>query len=344
MRIKANHLTILRIVLLPIPYFLIFQGTWQRISALVLIAILGFTDYFDGILARKYGTTALGKLLDPIADKIFVAVLFLPLVKLKILPLWLIWLIFLREFIVTELRRFTGEGTKVLSVTELAKIKTTLQMTGGGLILLTATFTSKLILECFLAIFFIIACILIVIRYLKYRILSKKLLIFLGFIIFAMLIRYLFDIRYTCLIYGLIILIITLASGLQYIIVSLPLCLQHGYYTLFSLLLSVTMPLAILAVLSYIPDCLNIILLILCIEFGVQGLDLLALHKGGIDLSWIKKYIILPIMLILFLMFLYWKANFVLALKYTVYSVAIIIVVYGILDIYFNRKLFNLEL
>ncbi len=344
MRIKANHLTILRIILLPIPYFLIFQGRWQRLIALILIAILGFTDYFDGILARKYGTTALGKLLDPIADKIFVAVLFLPLVTLNILPLWLIWLIFLREFIVTELRRFTGEGTKVLSVTELAKIKTTLQMTGGGLILLTATFTSKLVLESFLGIFLIISLLWSLYSYIKFKSISRRLLIFLWFIVFSMFIRYIFDIRDTCLIYGIVILLITFVSGFQYIRVSLPLCIKNGYMSLWNLLLSIALPLGVLALLKYVPQYSDIILLILCIEFAVQGLDLWALHEGGIDLSWIKRWLILPLTICLFILILYLKSNFILALKYTMYFITFTIVLYGLFDIYANYKLFHITL
>ncbi len=344
MRLKANHLTILRIILLPIPYFLIFQGTWHRVVALIIIAILGFTDYFDGILARKYGTTALGKLLDPIADKIFVAVLFLPLVTLGILPLWIVWLIFLREFIVTELRRFTGEGTKVLSVTELAKIKTTLQMVGGGLILITATFTSKMELEYFLGLFLFLSLVGILYKYLKNKQLNRRLIIFSSFVLLSMLIRYLFDIKYTCLIYGIIILLITLISGLQYICVSFPLCIKEGHLAFFKLLLSITLPLGVLALLKYIPQYSNIILLILCIEFGVQGLDLWALHEGGIDLSWIKRWLILPFSILLFLVLYLIFNNLYFALKIMLYFIAITIIAYGILDIYLNHRLFHVEL
>jgi len=344
MRLKANHLTILRIILLPIPYFLIFQGTWQRVTALVLIAVLGFTDYFDGILARKYGTTALGKLLDPIADKIFVAVLFLPLVTLNILPLWLVWLIFLREFIVTELRRFTGEGTKALSVTELAKIKTTLQMTGGGLILITATFPHKLILEGFLSIFLILSLLLGTYNYFKYRYIPRRLLIFLGFVIFSMLVRYIFSVKYTCLIYGIVILLVTVISGLQYIKVSLPLCIKKGYMALLNLLLSIAIPLGTLAVLKYIPQYTTLILLILCIEFGIQGLDLWALHEGGIDLSWIKRWIILPLIVLIFILLYFLYKDIYFALRSILYLIVVTVTIYALLDIYLNHKLFHVEL
>jgi len=344
MRLKANHLTILRIILLPIPYFLIFQGTWQRVGALFIIAVLGFTDYFDGILARRYGTTALGKLLDPIADKIFVAVLFLPLVTLKILPLWLIWFIFLREFIVTELRRFTGEGTKVLSVTALAKIKTTLQMVGGGLILITATFPSKLYLEYFLSIFWFLSLVIIIYRYFRYKILSQKVLIFFSFVSFAMLVRYIFNVKYTCLIYGITIMLITLISGFQYIKVSLPLCLKRGYTSIIKLLASIVIPLGVLSLLNYVPQYSSLVLLILCIEFGIQGLDLLALHEGGIDLSWIKRWLVLPSTILVFLLFYTIYRDIALTIKNTLYFILISITVYGLLDIYLNYKLFHVDI
>ena len=74
MKIRANHLTILRIILLPLPYFLIYGDIRARIAALAAFTLIGFTDYLDGLLARRDGSTPLGKLLDPLADKICIAV------------------------------------------------------------------------------------------------------------------------------------------------------------------------------------------------------------------------------------------------------------------------------
>ena len=151
MKIRANHLTALRIILLPLPYFLLYGGNGARIAALAALTLLGLTDYLDGLLARRDGSTPLGKLLDPIADKIFIAVFMVPLVDLGILPLWIVWPIFFREFLVTELRRFYTASRRQLRVTELAKIKTTLQMIGAGLILITDMFPDKSVLISFLS-------------------------------------------------------------------------------------------------------------------------------------------------------------------------------------------------
>ncbi len=339
MRLNANHLTIMRIVLLPLPYFLIFQGNWQRVIALVTIALLGITDYLDGIMARKYGTTALGQLLDPIADKIFIAVLFLPLVYLKILPLWLVWLILLREFLVTELRRYTGQGTERLSVTELAKIKTSLQMTGGGLILITATFTSLKAPIYFLLVFLILSVGLALWLYKKNHRLPKRLKIFIFFVLLSMSIRLLFSWKDTCLIYALILLGVTLISGFQYVKTSLPICIKQGLLSITQLLLAIIPPMVVLYLLNFVPDLLNLVLLILCIEFGVQGLDLWAAHKGGNDISWIKRYIMLPIAAIIAVI-LYYKFNMILAAKAFIYVTSISLVIYSVIDVWINRNLF----
>jgi CDP-diacylglycerol--glycerol-3-phosphate 3-phosphatidyltransferase len=137
--IRANQLTLLRIVLLPLPCYLMFGGSTHRIIALLLFVLLGLTDYFDGLLARKQGITTLGRLLDPIADKIFIAAVYIPFARMGIVPTWMVVLLFIREFAVVELRSIQASGGSAMGASTLAKYKTTIQMLGGGFIFLIAT-------------------------------------------------------------------------------------------------------------------------------------------------------------------------------------------------------------
>ncbi|GMG85821.1 CDP-alcohol phosphatidyltransferase family protein [Biformimicrobium ophioploci] len=93
-----NALTILRILLLPVIFWLHQQG--QHMAAVVTFVIAGFSDFFDGRLARHFNwKTQLGAVLDPVADKLLVLFL-LPLVwdQAVLLP-WLGVLIFLRYLV-----------------------------------------------------------------------------------------------------------------------------------------------------------------------------------------------------------------------------------------------------
>ncbi len=299
MKINANQITALRIVLLPLPLFLIYGGTTSRFIALIILIFLGLTDYLDGLMARRYGVTTLGKLLDPIADKIFVAVTLVPLADLHILPMWIVWPIFLREFLVTEMRRFMTPGTKGLKVTELAKIKTTLQMVGVGLILLTATFPDKLITISFLSGLFVATLFLGVAIYFKTSRLSSRLKAALFFEILGLAIAILFTPTMINLLYGIIVLGITLASGFQYVKACLPYAFEAGWKAFFHLVSSLLLPLFVLGLLPVAPKSTHLlVVLILAIEFAVQGIDMWAAQEKRRDISAIKKRYLFPFLVL----------------------------------------------
>jgi CDP-diacylglycerol--glycerol-3-phosphate 3-phosphatidyltransferase len=104
--------------------------------ALALATVIGATDYLDGYLARKQGPTVLGGLLDPIADKVFIALIYLPLMDLGFLPPVLVCLLFVREFLVTAMRSAYAYRALTFSTSYLAKMKTWVQMHGIGLLVL----------------------------------------------------------------------------------------------------------------------------------------------------------------------------------------------------------------
>lgn len=136
-RITANQVTLARLLLLPLPMVMIYRGThaWM-IAALAIYVLLGLTDALDGILARRYGGTPLGELLDPVADKIFLVAGFLPLSDFRVAPPILILLLFVRELAITALRSIALEEGLTFRTTRIAKLKTTVQMAGAGFILL----------------------------------------------------------------------------------------------------------------------------------------------------------------------------------------------------------------
>lgn len=138
MKTLANKITIARIVLLPGLGYLLYveDGIGHMFIVLGAILLLGLTDWLDGVIARKEGTTVLGSLLDPIADKIFIAVIYLPLTERGIIPLWMTACIFARDFIVTSLRTSLLLRDAPMRTSTLAKFKTAIQMFGSGYVIL----------------------------------------------------------------------------------------------------------------------------------------------------------------------------------------------------------------
>lgn len=136
-----NILTISRIVLLPVLIGLFFvEGSTAAWTALWIYIFCAVTDFFDGFLARKYGTTSnFGTFLDPISDKIMVAALLMTLAAFDRLDgLWLIPAIIIlsREFMISGLREFLGPQNVKVPVSKLAKWKTTFQMVALGFLVI----------------------------------------------------------------------------------------------------------------------------------------------------------------------------------------------------------------
>jgi len=97
---------------------------------LVLFSVAAASDWLDGWLARKMGlVTPLGKLMDPLADKILVSSAFVILTDKDLCPVWATALIISREFLVTGLRAIAVEAGQVLAADRLGKWKTAFQLT-----------------------------------------------------------------------------------------------------------------------------------------------------------------------------------------------------------------------
>ncbi len=139
--ITANQVTLVRLALIPLPCWLLYEGTSGQYAALIIATLLGCTDFVDGYLARKYGGTVLGGLMDPIADKVFIAATFLPAVDLHWVPSWMVALLFVREFFVTAARTSYERRDLQLKSSYLARYKTWVQMCGVGVLMLLSAST-----------------------------------------------------------------------------------------------------------------------------------------------------------------------------------------------------------
>ena len=128
-----NILTYLRIAAVPVVVgLLIYGGDMNRWIALGVFIAAAITDFFDGYLARIWQQqSSLGRMLDPIADKLLIASVLLAVTytgEIYGVHIWAAVIILCREILVSGLREFLAELRVSVPVTQLAKWKTTIQM------------------------------------------------------------------------------------------------------------------------------------------------------------------------------------------------------------------------
>ena len=141
MLLLPNALTILRILLVPVfAITFVLNGDAARIISFVIFCVAGASDVLDGLAARKLrASSELGRMLDPIADKILVAVALMMLVASGVVkgPALVPALVILaREILVSGLREFLATAAVSVPVTRVAKMKTVLQMIAIGAMIL----------------------------------------------------------------------------------------------------------------------------------------------------------------------------------------------------------------
>ena len=134
----ANKLTVLRILLIPVFMAFVLVGVPQgNLFAAVIFIIAAITDGLDGYVARKRKEiTNLGKLLDPLADKLLVTAALICLVQIGRIPSWIAVVIIGREFLVTGLRGVAAAEGMVIAASKIAKVKTVIQITALSMLLL----------------------------------------------------------------------------------------------------------------------------------------------------------------------------------------------------------------
>lgn len=127
----ANIITLSRVALVPVYlYFLFSESVTFRVIALAVFAFASFTDYLDGLAARKLKQMSeFGKFLDPLADKLLViGALCGFLYYDSLIPVWMVLVIVFRDVLVTWIRSVSLRRGKSIRTMFLAKAKTAFQM------------------------------------------------------------------------------------------------------------------------------------------------------------------------------------------------------------------------
>ena len=136
-------LTLLRIVTIPVVVLLLYvpEGKeipyFRSVITFALFVAATITDLFDGYLARRYQmVTALGKLLDPLADKLLVCAAMIMLIPPERVPAWMVAIVVAREIGVTALRGVASTEGLVIAASSLGKAKTLLLNIGVAALIL----------------------------------------------------------------------------------------------------------------------------------------------------------------------------------------------------------------
>jgi CDP-diacylglycerol--glycerol-3-phosphate 3-phosphatidyltransferase len=131
----ADQLTVARAAVVPLVVLLfVWDFPGHDYWATALFAVAMATDWFDGRLARRSGrTSALGSLLDPVADKLLVLTVMIVLVGRDVFAGWMVAAIVARELLISGLRLAALERGVVLEARDLGRLKTWTQAVAAGL-------------------------------------------------------------------------------------------------------------------------------------------------------------------------------------------------------------------
>jgi CDP-diacylglycerol--glycerol-3-phosphate 3-phosphatidyltransferase len=299
-RITANQVTVARLVPMPLLAWLIYRAgsdykdNGYMWAALIAGTLIGCTDWVDGMLARKQGPTVLGGLLDPIADKVFIAFAYTPFCDsashAALVPAWTVALMFVREFFITALRSAYEQRNLSLKTSYLAKAKTWTQMQGIGVMLLFPLVANRPFLIGLLLVGVAGPLVAMAVLYAKKRTVWRG-AITMSASFGAILAIFLVDPQYTIRGIMLGVVAITWASGLDYIVVGWPKLRARGDFArsdFVRLLGALVMPALLFAVLVETDAPRWTIYAILALELAVGGLDnLLSHHKAATEaLAW----------------------------------------------------------
>jgi CDP-diacylglycerol--glycerol-3-phosphate 3-phosphatidyltransferase len=125
-----NQLTVLRLGMCGLLLIsMSFDWPYAATTAFFIFTVASLTDWLDGHIARTRNlVTDLGKLLDPLADKILITAALVALVERHIAPMWMVVLIIAREFLITGLRIIAAHKQKILAAERIGKHKTISQI------------------------------------------------------------------------------------------------------------------------------------------------------------------------------------------------------------------------
>ena len=135
----ANRITLTRMFLSLVIFALIFyRNLWSLLCAFALLTIASISDGIDGVIARRtHTTTRFGAIVDPLADKVLILATFLAFASIRELhiPIWAIFIILLRELMVSTLRILAALHGEVMKAEAAGKLKTTIQLIAAFVIM-----------------------------------------------------------------------------------------------------------------------------------------------------------------------------------------------------------------
>lgn len=301
--ITANQVTLARLIPMPLLSWLIYRGAEHGFegfkgnpyiwSALIAGTIIGSTDWVDGMLARKYGPTVLGGLLDPIADKVFIAFAYVPFAddSVGLIPAWACALMFTREFFITSLRSAYEQRDLTLKTSYLAKAKTWTQMQGIGVMLLFPLVENPASLTWLLGLLTGLPLVVMVVWWVVKRSFWRGALLMSAAVAPVLGLHLYGDPRLTLRVIMLAVVALTWISGIDYIVIGWKQLRGRGDFAradAVRLIGALAMPGLIFAVLVETPAPAWPIFAILALELAVGGLDnLLSHHKRATKaLAW----------------------------------------------------------
>jgi len=143
LRNLPNFISLLRILLVPPVVFFLLQQNYM--TALILFVIAGVSDGIDGWLAKRFNwQSALGEILDPLADKLLIVASYVCFAWLELLPLWLVVSVMLRDVIIVAggvlYRIFCGKVE--IKPSYMSKLNTVMQIVLIATILISLTWLS----------------------------------------------------------------------------------------------------------------------------------------------------------------------------------------------------------
>ena len=121
-----NSLTLLRIALTPVfVIFLFSESLFLKQLSLVVYIVAALTDWYDGVVARKYGyVSQWGKFWDPLADKILSSAALFSFVYLNLIDAWMVWIVVMRDVVITALRSLAEWREMPIITSKTAQAKT----------------------------------------------------------------------------------------------------------------------------------------------------------------------------------------------------------------------------
>ena len=259
----------------------------MRVLAVIVGTIIGLTDFVDGYLARKHGTTVLGSLLDPVADKVFIVVCYTSYADLGGIPWWLAAVILSRELLVTVVRSSLELRGRRLPSSVAGKAKTWVQMLGIAFVVLVAAMSPAYLPALFavpLGAALLAIAIVRIVAHRRFRPIEFAALVLIGFLIAAM-----FGpaaARVTVL--GFVILI-TWYCAADYLTIAVPELLKpdpHRWLHWARLAAGGVLPIVALAAIG--PGLLPAfsIIILLSSDMARGALDNFFAHRGITDFSW----------------------------------------------------------